>query len=53
MHPEKVRSVVEDRGQPASIWDLTPAATLGVSYGGQFGSGLSDQSVRATFNWKF
>jgi outer membrane autotransporter protein len=33
--------------------NLTPAATLGVSYGGQFGSGLSDQSVRADFNWKF
>lgn len=26
--------------------NLTPAATLGVSYGVQFGSGLSDQSVR-------
>lgn len=34
-------------------FNLTPAATLGVSYGGQFGSGLSDQSVRADFNWKF
>lgn len=32
---------------------LSPVATLGVSYGGQFGSGLSDQSVRASFNVKF
>jgi outer membrane autotransporter protein len=32
---------------------LTPAAALGVSYGGQFGSGLADQSVKATFNVKF
>ena len=32
---------------------LSPAATIGVSYGGQFGSGLSDQSVRANFNVKF
>ena len=28
-------------------------ATLGVSYNGQFGSGVSDQSVRGTFNWRF
>ncbi|WP_201415031.1 autotransporter domain-containing protein [Mesorhizobium sp. J8] len=33
--------------------NLTPAATLGVSYSGQFGSGHSDQSLRADFNWKF
>jgi fibronectin-binding autotransporter adhesin len=32
---------------------LTPAATLGVTYGGQFGSGMSDQSVKANFNVKF
>ncbi|MHA3903110.1 autotransporter outer membrane beta-barrel domain-containing protein [Castellaniella sp. WN] len=32
---------------------ITPASTLGVSYGGQFGSGLSDQSVRARLNVKF
>ena len=32
---------------------LTPAAALGVSYGGQFGSGLADQSVKAMFNVKF
>lgn len=33
-------------------FNLTPAATLGVSYAGQFSSGLADQSVRASFNWK-
>ena len=32
---------------------LAPAAVLGVSYGGQLGSGLADQSVKATFNVKF
>ena len=32
---------------------LSPAATLGVSYAGQFGSGVSDQSARASFNLKF
>ncbi len=32
---------------------LAHAATLGVSYGGQFGSGFTDQSVKATFNVKF
>lgn len=32
---------------------LSPAATLGVSYGGRFGSGVTDQSVRASFNLKF
>lgn len=32
---------------------LSSAATLSVSYGGQFGSGVTDQSVRANFNMKF
>jgi outer membrane autotransporter protein len=32
---------------------LSPNAALGVSYGGQFGAGFSDQSVRASFNMKF
>ncbi|MDH7794226.1 MULTISPECIES: autotransporter domain-containing protein [unclassified Beijerinckia] len=32
---------------------LSPNAILGVSYGGQFGSGLSVQSVKANFNLKF
>ncbi|MGB3815364.1 MAG: autotransporter domain-containing protein [Shinella sp.] len=32
---------------------LTPAATLGVSYSGQFGSGLADQSFTANLNVKF
>lgn len=32
---------------------ITPNATLGVTYGGQFGSGMSDQSVEANFNVKF
>ncbi len=32
---------------------LSPAAMLGVSYGGQFGSDISDQSVKASFNVKF
>ena len=35
--------------------DMNPSAnsTLGVSYGGQFGSGVTDQTFRATFNAKF
>nr|WP_302795518.1 autotransporter domain-containing protein [Shinella daejeonensis] len=32
---------------------IMPGATLGVSYGGQFGSGLTDQSVEANFNDRF
>jgi len=32
---------------------LTPAAVLGVSYGGQFGSGAVDQSFTANFNVRF
>ncbi|MFC6447739.1 autotransporter domain-containing protein [Shinella zoogloeoides] len=32
---------------------LSPNAILGVSYGGQFGSGVTDQSFRANFNVKF
>ena len=32
---------------------ITPNATLGVSYGGQFGSGMSDQTARFNFNVKF
>lgn len=32
---------------------LTPNATLGVTYGGQFGSGMSDQSARFNFDVKF
>lgn len=32
---------------------LSSAATLSVSYGGQFGSGVTDRSVRANFNMKF
>ena len=32
---------------------IAPTATLGVSYSGQFASGITDQSVRGTFNWKF
>ena len=37
----------------ALAYAITPNATLGVSYSGQFGSGLSDQSARANFNVKF
>lgn len=33
--------------------NLTPQATLGISYGGQFGSRLSDQSLKGNFTWKF
>jgi len=29
---------------------LTSRAMLGIAYGGQFGSGVSDQSVRASFS---
>lgn len=32
---------------------VTPGATVGVSYHGQFASGVSDQSVRADFSMKF
>ena len=32
---------------------ITPSATLGVTYGGQFGSGVTDQSVKANFNVRF
>lgn len=32
---------------------LSPTATFGISYGGQFGSGVTDQSVKANFNVKF
>jgi len=32
---------------------ITPNATLGVIYGGQFGTGVSDHSFRANFNMKF
>jgi outer membrane autotransporter protein len=32
---------------------LTPAATLGLSYSGQFGSGLSDHAAKASFNMRF
>jgi outer membrane autotransporter protein len=32
---------------------ITPDAILGVSYNGQFGSGVSDQSIRANFSMKF
>jgi outer membrane autotransporter protein len=32
---------------------ITASATVGVSYGGQFGAGMSDQSARFNFNAKF
>lgn len=32
---------------------LTPAARLGVTYGGQFGSGFTDQSLKGNFNVTF
>ncbi|WP_371424229.1 autotransporter domain-containing protein [Tardiphaga sp.] len=32
---------------------IAPNATLGVSYGGQFGAGMSDQSIKADFNVRF
>ncbi len=34
-------------------YTITPNATFGLSYGGQFGSGMSDQSVKAGFSLKF
>ncbi|WP_170182053.1 autotransporter outer membrane beta-barrel domain-containing protein [Phreatobacter stygius] len=34
-------------------FNLTPAATLGFTYGGQFGSGLIDQTAKANFNVRF
>lgn len=32
---------------------ISPSATLGIAYGGQFGSGVTDQSVRANLSVKF
>jgi outer membrane autotransporter protein len=32
---------------------LKPAATLGVSYSGQFGSGVTDQGMKANLAVKF
>ncbi len=32
---------------------ISPSATLGIAYSGQFGSGVTDQSVTANFNLKF
>lgn len=32
---------------------LSPAATLGIIYAGQFGSGVTDQSFKANFNARF
>lgn len=32
---------------------LSPNATLGVSYGGQFGSGIADHAAKANFNVRF
>jgi outer membrane autotransporter protein len=43
-------AVVLDAGVDIAI---TRNATLGVSYGGQFASSASDQSIRANFNMKF
>jgi len=34
-------------------FNLSPNAVLGVSYGGQFSSGVTDQTFRANFNMKF
>jgi len=34
-------------------FNLSPNAVLGVSYGDQFGSGVTDQTFRANFNVKF
>ncbi|MEM5472110.1 autotransporter outer membrane beta-barrel domain-containing protein, partial [Hoeflea sp. AS60] len=33
--------------------NLTPDATLGFTYSGQFGSGVSDQSLKANLSVKF
>jgi fibronectin-binding autotransporter adhesin len=33
--------------------NLTPNMILGLTYGGQFGSGLTDQTVRGNFSIKF
>ena len=32
---------------------LSPNATLGISYGGQFGSGIADHAAKANFNVRF
>jgi subtilase-type serine protease len=34
---------------PGFDFNLTSNAALGVSYGGQFGSSLTDQTIRANF----
>ncbi len=32
---------------------MSPDTALSISYGAQFGSNVSDQSIRGNFNWKF
>jgi subtilase-type serine protease len=48
-------AVAKDAGviQLGLDFALTPMATLGVSYSGQFGSNTTDQSIRANLNVKF
>lgn len=48
-------SITRDAAAVEADFDFTlsPAATLGMSYGGQFGPNLSDQSFKANFNVKF
>ncbi len=48
--PVARNAVVIDVGLDYAI---TPAATFGVSYGGRFGPGASDQTARVNFSFKF
>jgi uncharacterized protein with beta-barrel porin domain len=33
--------------------NLSPTATLGMSYSGQFGDGVEDNAVKGRFTWLF
>jgi len=33
--------------------NLSPTATLGASYAGQFGNNVQDNAVKGRFNWLF
>ena len=43
----------EDAAEAGFDLNLSPAATLGVSYSGQFASDLTDNAVKGRFTWLF
>ena len=40
-------------GRSRTRFNLSPTATLGVSYSGQFASDLTDNAVKGRFTWVF